>query len=142
MEKEHKSVITGVLLGLSLLTALLLESRINSGISAQLTLIFLGILVSGAVLFGLMMYRNWAYPLGALVFLLSLANLMWLFSMTKSVLGLAFGILVNIVGLVLCLAVISGEQKPSLETYELGSMGNLETPRRRGRPRKTVYSNF
>ena len=68
METEHKAIITGILLALSLMTALLLESRITSGVKYQLVFIFLGILVSAAIVFGLMMRRAWAYPLGIIVF--------------------------------------------------------------------------
>lgn len=144
MEKENKSLIISVLLGVSLLTALWLESRISASISAQLTLIFLGIIVSGAVLFGLMMHRQWAYPLGALLFVLSIANVLWLFALTRSVLGLAFSILINVIGLVFCIVCVEREYSgASLETYELGGESLRSAPRKRGRPPKNaVYSNF
>lgn len=152
METMHKAIITCILLGLSLLTALLLESRMGSGVKVELVLILVGILLSVAVLFGLMTERAWAYPLGILMFVLSLANILWLFAVTRSLLGFAFGLLVNIVGLVLCLVSLEPRRvmpyhddytSPlSLETYDIN--GDGQPKRGRGRPPKNreVYSNF
>lgn len=153
MQTEHKAVITCILLGLSLMTALLLESQIGSGVKYQLIFILVGILLSAGVLVGFMSQSSWAYPLAILMFVLSLANVLWLFAATRSLLGFAFGILVNVIGLVLCLVSI---EPARVEPYtdEFGSPVNLETyetngqpmmPKRgRGRPPKNreVYSNF
>ena len=155
METEHKAIITCILLALSLMTALVLESRIGSGVKVQLVLILIGILLSAGILFGLIMRHSWTYPPGILMFVLSLANLLWLFAVTHSLLGLAFGILVNVVGLVLCLVSIdTAEVEPytedylspaSLETYDVNGQSTSMAPKRgRGRPPKNrqVYSNF
>ena len=144
MESGHKAVVTSLLLALSLMTALVLEAGIESGVKYQLAFIFLGIVISGVVVFGTMMSRQWAYPLGIIIFVLSLANLLWLFAVTRSLLGFAFGILVNVIGLILCLLsvepVYSYDSSPiNLETYDLDQYA---PKRKRGRPPKQVYSNF
>ena len=154
MQTAHKAIITGILLALSLMTALLLESRITSGVKYQLVFIFLGILVSAAIVFGLIMQRAWAYPLGIVVFVLSLANILWLFVASRSLLGFAFGILVNVIGLVICLLNLeTGHVEPyhddytspvNLETYDISGQPMTAPKRGRGRPPKNqqVYSNF
>ena len=143
MENDNKSIVTAVLLGLSLLTALGLESRMSEGIAAELTVIFLGSLFSGAILFGLLTRKQWAYPLSALLFVLFLANLLWLFISTRELLGFAFGILVNIAGIIVCLMSMEYGRSFGLETYNIESYGLEPLKRKRGRPpKKEVYANF
>lgn len=117
---EMKIFVMVILLGLSLLTALTLESHMKAGYSAELVLIVIGIILTAGILFGLWIDEPWTYPLTTLIFAASLANLVWLFTETQVFLTFAFGLLVNVAGLVMCL--ISMEKNMpwhELETYEV-----------------------
>ncbi len=115
-----KSLATIILLGISLLTALLLESSMTGGYAAQLAMIIVGIILTTGVIFGLWIEAEWSYPLGLIIFAAALANLLWLFKLTNNQLTFVFGILVNVAGLVMCL--VSLKEIPEwaqLETYEV-----------------------
>ena len=117
---DSKLFVITILLGLSLFTALLLESRMTTGFIVELVLILIGIILTAGIVFGLWIEEPWTYPLTIIIFAASLANLIWLFSATHVFLTFAFGLLVNVAGLVMCL--VSMEKivsQQTLETYEI-----------------------
>ena len=116
---DIKLIVTVLLLGLSLFTALLLESRMQAGYSIQLVVILIGIILMACALFGLWIETEWAYPFTLVLFALLLANLVWAFASTKAFLPFTFGLLINVAGLVMCLASIGDYTYQQLETYEI-----------------------
>lgn len=113
--------VTVILIGLSLFTALLLESMMPSNHIWELLLIVIAIVLTFGILFGLWIDESWAYPISTILFAILLANVVWLYASTSAFLVSAFGLLVNVGGLVICLASI---QKPEvqlsgLETYDI-----------------------
>ncbi len=115
-----KVFITIILVALSLFTALILESRMTNGAILQLFVILAGAIFTAAILFGLWIEEPWAYPLAMVFFAASMANLVWLFSSTKVFLTFAFGLLVNVAGLVMALTSIEvGVPSQELETYTI-----------------------
>ena len=117
---EMKIFVTVILLGLSLLTALMLESKMQSGFTAELVLIIIGIILTAGILFGLWIDEPWTSPLAMLLFAASLTNLLWLFVQTKVFLTFTFGVLVNVAGLVICLVSMERSMH-ELETYEINT---------------------
>jgi len=117
---DMKVTVSVILLGLSLFTGLVLETRMGTGHAIQLVIILIGIILTAGIIFGLWIDAPWAYPLSTLVFALSLANLVWQFSSTKAFLPFAFGLLVNVAGLVMCIASAGAMSMHELETYEIG----------------------
>ncbi len=110
-----------ILLGLNLFAALLLETKMPKYYGWEILFICIIGLVTFAVLFGLWIDEPWAYPLSSILFALSIANVVWLFHITDTFTTSAFALLINIAGLVICLANIR-QQAPvtgSLETYEV-----------------------
>lgn len=117
--EDIKFITTIILLGLSLLTALILESYMKTGYAIQLVLILIGIILTAGIIFALWIEIEWANAMTMLFFTLSLANLVWLYTATKTFLPFAFGLLVNVAGLVMCLAEIGNGAFQELETYEI-----------------------
>lgn len=120
-----RSISTILLLGLSLFTALILETKMSAGFTAELIIILLSIIFMAGVIFGLWIDAEWAYPLASILFAAGLANLAWLFYHTHSFLAFAFGLLVNVAGLVLC--IINNDEPPrsyaaTLETYDIADI--------------------
>jgi hypothetical protein len=122
MKASDMSVFMAILLlGLNLFAALLLESRMAHYFAWEILFICIIGLVTFAVMFGLWIDESWAYPLSSILFALSLVNVVWMFYMTSTFITSAFALLVNIAGLVICLASIH-KQAPwtgELETYEV-----------------------
>jgi len=109
-----------ILLGLNLFAALLLETKMPKYYGWEILFICIIGLVTFAVLFGLWIDEPWAYPLSSILFALSIANVVWLFHITDTFTTSAFALLINIAGLVICLANIHGAvPSASLETYEV-----------------------
>ena len=134
--KGMKVFVTVILLALSLFTALLLESRMGAGAAGELVVILIGTIITAGILFGVWIEEPWAYPLALLFFAASLANLLWIFSSTQIFLTFAFGILVNVAGLVMCL--VSFEKAipaPELETYSAGPPRKSATPKKKKKGR-------
>jgi len=117
--EDMKSFVITILLGLSFFTALMLELRMETQFAIELVLIFIGTILTAGIIFGFWIEEPWAYPLTTIVFAAALVNLAWLFYSTNAFLTFAFGLLVNVAGLVMCLA---GIERPmdfqELETYE------------------------
>jgi hypothetical protein len=119
--EDMKPFVITILLGLSLFTALMLESRMTEYFALELVLILIGSILMAGIIFGLWIEEPWAYPLTMIVFAAALINLAWMFYSTKAFLTFAFGLLVNVAGLVMCL--VGAEQSMELrelETYEIG----------------------
>ena len=115
-----KIITIAILIALSLLTALILETKIHSYVAIEIILLGVGILASLIILFGLWIETDWAYPLAIIFFAISSANILWLFMSTKTFLTFTFGVLVNVSGMVICLASLkeSTPWAPQLETYD------------------------
>ncbi len=111
--------VTIILIGLSLFTALLLESRMQGHYIWELLLVVIAIVLTFGILFGLWIDESWAYPLGIILFAVLLANVVWLYTSTDAFLVSAFGVLVNVGGLVICLATMQRQSLAELETYEI-----------------------
>ncbi|VVB80971.1 Uncharacterised protein [uncultured archaeon] len=116
---DIKMIVTVLLLGLSLFTALILESRMNTGYAIQLAIILIGAILMACALFGLWIEAEWSYPFTLIVFALSLANLVWAFTSTKAFLPFTFGLLISVAGIVMCLASTGAYSLEELETYEI-----------------------
>ncbi len=111
---------TTILLALSLLTALLFETKMSIGNAFELLAIVVGIIIAFGILFSLWIEAEWAYPLAILFFAAATANLLWLHLELKTFLLFAFGLLVNVAGMVVAFASIENEQwEEPLETYEI-----------------------
>ncbi len=124
MKASDMSVfMTIILLGLNLFAALLLETRMPKYYGWEMLFICILGLFTFAVLFGLWIDEPWAYPMSSILFAASLANVIWLFYLTSTFLTSAFALLVNIAGLVICLASIQNADSSaaSLETYDAPS---------------------
>ncbi len=119
--KDVKLIITSILLGLSFFVALKLESQMATGYMGELVLIILGLIFMSGIIFGLWIEAEWAYSFGIIFFAAALANLLWLFFTTKIFLTFAFGLLVNVAGLVISLVSIESETpwEEALETYDV-----------------------
>lgn len=116
---DMKSFVITILLGLSLFTALMLESRMDSNFAIELVLVLIGAILMAGVIFGFWIEEPWVYPLTTVLFAAALVNLVWLFFSTKAFLTFAFGLLVNVAGLVMCLVGIErAVELQELETYE------------------------
>lgn len=111
--------VTIILIGLSLFSALLLESRMQGNYIWELLVVVIAIVLTFGILFGLWIDESWAYPLGTILFAVLLANIVWLYTSTDAFLVSAFGVLVNVGGLVICLASMQRQSFAELETYEI-----------------------
>lgn len=124
MKASDMSVfMTVILLGLNLFAALLLETRMPSYFGWEVLFICIMGLLTFAAYFGLWIDELWAYPMSSILFALSLVNVVWLFYLTDTFLTSAFALLVNIAGLVICLASIQNTTQlaGSLETYDVSA---------------------
>ena len=135
--ENSKIFVLVILLGLSLFTALLLEAKMTSGFVPELVLILIGIILTAGIVFGLWIEEPWAYPLAIVLFAASLINLLWLFSNTNTFLTFAFGLLVNVAGLVICMASMERiEMLDSLETYKIPRTTARTTSKTKKRKKK------
>lgn len=120
--EDMKSFVITILLGLSFFTALMLESHMGTNFAIELVLIFIGTILMAGIIFGFWIEEPWAYPLTTILFAAALINTAWLFFSTNAFLTFAFGLLVNVAGLVMCLV---GMERPmdfqELETYQTGT---------------------
>ncbi|MEM3154499.1 MAG: hypothetical protein QW165_02955 [Candidatus Woesearchaeota archaeon] len=117
---DISAFMTIILLGLNLFAALLLETQMTKFYGWEILFICVLGMFTFAVLFGLWIDEPWAYPLSSILFALSLVNVVWLFHLTNTFLTAAFAFLVNIAGLVLCLASIQKTMPTApLETYDV-----------------------
>lgn len=116
--EDIKFMVTVLLLGLSLLTMLILESYLKTGYALQLVLILIGIILTAGIIFALWIEIEWANPITMIFFALALIDIIWLFTATKAFLPFSFGLLVNVAGLVICLAGLGNYEFQELETYE------------------------
>ena len=115
-----KVITTTLLIALSLVVSLSLETRMTTGYVFELAVILIGIIVSLGILFGLWIDAEWAYPLAILLFAAATANIVWQFALTKTFMVFAFGLLVNIGGMVLCFVSLDDYQwDDPVEVYDI-----------------------
>jgi len=132
--KGAKVFTTVILLGLSLFTALLLESRMGAGFIGELVAVLIGVILSLGLLFGLWTDADWTYSLATVIFAAALGNLLFLFVSTKAFLVFAFGLIVNIAGLVICLVSVTDHlEYTGLETYEMSEKSKKTKRKKRRR---------
>lgn len=114
---------TVILLGLNLFAALLLETKMAKLFGWEVLFICIMGLLTFAVFFGLWIDEPWAYPMSSILFAASLINVVWLFYLTDTFLSSAFALLINVAGLVICLASIQKTTPfaDSLETYDVSN---------------------
>gem|GEM_PF-2918667 len=120
LDTRVQPLVTVILLGLSALSLLAIETTMTTYFNLQLFItVAFGLALAG-ILFGLFTESNWAQPASTLVFALALANLVVIFSFNKAFLPLAFGALVNVSGIVLTtVGAKKGFDWSILETYEI-----------------------
>ncbi len=117
--EDMKSFVITILLGLSLFTALMLESNMTANFAVELVLILIGTILMAGIIFGFWIEEPWAYPLTTILFAAAMVNLVWAFISTNAFLTFAFGLLVNVAGLVMCLVSLERSMEMhELETYE------------------------
>lgn len=124
-EENIKALVTVILLGLSMLTVLLLESRATGSVGAHFVFICAGMLLLMLIVFGIWLEEEWAYTLSILFFTGGLAHMTWLYSSTKSLLPFSFGILVTLSGLVLCM-INTQPTSHRIETYDVTPIERLQ----------------
>ena len=116
-EDTIKATVTVILLGLALLTALILETRMVSWVPLQIILLVFAAGLASLILFGLWLEEEWAYTFATLFFAGALADLLFVFAVTRELLPFSFGVLVAVCGIVISL--ISTSEKPIVHTYDL-----------------------
>ncbi len=99
-------VFTLVLLLFNLFGTWRLEKRLSYFVNAELLFLVVGLLVWLVILLGLYHHKRWAWALNIILFSVSLANVLWLYSLLGisltlvSLLGIgAFGLVTSVIGL-------------------------------------------
>ena len=136
------NIVITLLLGLSLLAALLLQTNMKDFYDLQLVIIFIGIIVGGAILYNFWEEDKQAYTISTIFFAVAILDLIWLFAATRSITTSIFSLIVNIGGIALCFVRLQSMNKkqdydfdfsPSyLETYDVDKQ--YSSIPRRGRP--------
>jgi len=125
-----------VLLALSLVIAFFLEARMAYGATLEIILLIISIVAAVAVVLGLWLEAEWAWPVATMVFSAYLANLIYLFYASKALLLFALSLIVNVGGLVLCmLSTEASEFASALETYEAEDSSSRKALRKSKRRR-------
>jgi len=111
-----------ILMAINLGAAIMLMSRMKKFWWVEFLILMAAGLFILAGFFGMWVDAEWSYPLMTILFALSLANILWLYTNVHwlSVFGLA--LLANITGVVLSMTKISQEPDMDdlLETYDVG----------------------
>lgn len=120
LDTRVQPLVTVILLGLSALSLLAIETTMTTYFNLQLLVtVAFGIALAG-ILFGMFTESDWAQPIATLYFALALSNLIVIFAFNKAFLPLAFGALVNVSGIVLTtVGTKKGIDWSILETYEI-----------------------
>lgn len=120
LDAKLQPITTVILLGLSIISLLAIETAMTTYFNLQLLVIVaFGAAVAG-IIYGTINETQWAQPAATLFFALSLANLIVIFAFNKAFLPLAFGALVNVSGIVLTTVTAKkGIDWSILETYEV-----------------------
>ncbi|RMD57909.1 hypothetical protein D6825_02530 [Candidatus Woesearchaeota archaeon] len=119
-EDTIKATVTIILLGLSLLTALLIETQMTTWASIQIIVLLLAIGFAPLILFGLWLEEDWAYLFSTIFFTGALADLVFTFAITRELLPFSFGVLVSVCGTVISLISVQPEESErKSKTYYL-----------------------
>ncbi len=124
-EETIKALVTVILIGLSLFTALLFITKATGSMTWNFILFTLGFLLAMLIIFGLWLEEEWAYTLSILFFAGGMAYLIWLFVITRSLLPFTFGILVSVSGMVVSIAETKASES-EVETYNVKPIERLE----------------
>lgn len=118
MNEHHKTLLTVILLGTSLLCSLLFQIKLTGPAGTHFILLSIASVLFAAVLAGLWLEETWAQPLATVLFALGLADLAWMYTRTHDVLFSVIALLVNAAGMA---TVTMGGMRGfhSLETYDL-----------------------
>lgn len=120
LDAKLQPVTTVILLGLSVISLLAIETSMTTYFNLQLlAIVAFGAALAG-IIYGTINETQWAQPAASLFFALALANLVVIFAFNKAFLPLAFGALVNVSGIVLTtVGAKKGIDWSILETYEV-----------------------
>ena len=137
-ESSIKTIVTTLLLGISLFTALALSAQTSS--TSELAFLFIAIILSAGALFGMWMDEHWTFTLSMFIFGALALNMLWLYFTTHVILLFAFGLLVNACGFVICFmhaeSPLNLETYHSIETYDINDVKrDLEQIKKRAKKR-------
>jgi len=128
LDTKLQPITTVVLLGLSILSLLAIETSMTTYFNLQILIIAAFGAALAGIIYGTINETQWAQPAATLFFAMALANLIVIFSFNKAFLPLAFGALVNVSGIVLTTV---GAKKAFdwsiLETYEVKHAAEKKT---------------
>jgi hypothetical protein len=120
LDTKLQPITTVVLLGLSILSLLAIETSMTTYFNLQILIIVAFGAALAGIIYGTINETPWAQPAATLFFALALANLVVIFAFNKAFLPLAFGALVNVSGIVLTTVIAKkGIDWSILETYEV-----------------------
>ena len=133
-----------VLMAISLGATLLLQAQMKGYWWLEWLVLMAAGLFILATFFGLWVDADWGYPMATIIFALSLANLLWLYTRTGQYTTFAIGLLANITGVVVSLTGIgksSEMPQETIETYDVAEKAPAKktakkTTKKRGRPKK------
>ncbi|MBW3018962.1 hypothetical protein KY329_02135 [Candidatus Woesearchaeota archaeon] len=111
-----------ILMAINLGAALMLMSRMKKFWWVEFLILMVAGLVILAGFFGMWVDAGWSYPLMTILFALSLANILWLYT-NVSILGIfGLALLANVTGVVLSMTKIDKEltMDELIETYDVG----------------------
>src|SRR3989338_7382213 len=99
---QLSSLATMLLLGLSLISAIIMELNMTSKYALELAIILIIGIITASAIAQLIKKDEHAYTLSIIIFCASILNLVWLFIETSAFLTGMFALIVNVAGIVLC----------------------------------------
>ncbi|PIN74585.1 hypothetical protein COV18_06860 [Candidatus Woesearchaeota archaeon CG10_big_fil_rev_8_21_14_0_10_37_12] len=122
------NIITTLLLGLSLLAALLLQTAMQTFYDLQLVIIFIGIIVGAVVLYNFWKEDRYGYIISIIFFAVAILDSIWMIAATGAIFTFIFSLIVNIGGLALCFVRLQTLPVKSTDDYDFDfSPSYLET---------------
>lgn len=137
LDTKLQPITTVVLLGLSVISLLAIETSMTTYFNVQLLIIIAFGAALAGIIYGTLNKKQWAQPAATLFFALALANLVVIFAFNKAFLPLAFGALVNVSGIVLtAVSAKKGIDWSILETYEIKHSAEKKTAKKSKRSKR------
>ena len=115
-----------ILLGLSVLSTIILQSYMKTGYAIPLVIIFITIILMTGTIFGLWIEEPWGYSIATILFTGTIIHTGWIFYKTNMFLPFTFALLVNVAGIVISITQKLNEY-PKIETYEIPKYETYET---------------
>ncbi|MBI2565096.1 hypothetical protein HYV79_03870 [Candidatus Woesearchaeota archaeon] len=134
-------VFTLVLLLFNLLTSIRLANRLTTNVTLELVFLVIGVLLWLIALLGFALNKRWGWNWNIILFSLSLANLIWLYSLFGSSLTHAFAFFVNSFGLLVSILGLDLYVPPSTDDSnleELKSEQSLSVTKKKTRSKKKL----